>query len=371
MRKYISIICFYLLCISQVAFAQSVYTVSSNSRIPAQFTDLSEAIEQAEVGSTIYVHPSDKAYGDVEIKKSITIIGGGFMQRPEFYNTSTELGTITIIPNGSNVKVANCKLSGITLADPTKSDANPEGSGNHNYGELLLEHNYIGIIGVNIYDPTLFELTANIRNNTIERIAFISENELTVLDRDIKFNIDNNVIGYVTNLKGLGIVFTNNVFYSGGVSISNALIEVNSVAFFNNIFLGRNGSNAIGISSTANCMFANNASSNIDDNFEGGIDNSFADNLSNISPEFETMKNETGLYNWVQNVNFTLENTSVLKEAGSQGTDIGILGGNYPYQPTHYYNMPMINSVKIEKPLISEDNKTIKVIINAKYPEQN
>ena len=63
---------------SEIAYAQTVLTVSSNPKIPAQYDDIFTALNAANDGDILYVHPAKENYDGEDslvITKPITIIG--------------------------------------------------------------------------------------------------------------------------------------------------------------------------------------------------------------------------------------------------------------------------------------------------------
>ena len=75
MKKYL--ILFLILAFTSLSLDARIITVSNNPAIPAQYTNLQEAIDNADVGDTIFVHQSSTNYGNIVVNKKITLLGQG------------------------------------------------------------------------------------------------------------------------------------------------------------------------------------------------------------------------------------------------------------------------------------------------------
>ncbi|MEH0156354.1 hypothetical protein V6R21_19560 [Limibacter armeniacum] len=358
MKYFFLIISSLLLTISLQA--QNVYTVSNNVRIPAQFTDLQEAIDQAPAGSMIYVHPSSVSYGDVTIAKNLKLLGGGYIGTDEFFGEKTQIGSVTVSETTSDVTIANNYIERL-FSKSVSGDTDQQ------FGKLTIEFNYIGIIEFTALDATAYAIEADIRNNIINRISLETP---SVLGKSAIYNIENNVIGYATGLQTQATALINNLFYPSNESVP-ALVNISDAAIINNIFFAQNANtnNDIGLANVTNCVITNNLCVGTRDIFSSGSDetNSYVDNINQQDPQFTTVSYRADLYEWVTTSNFTLKSTSPALTAGQQGDALGIMGGNYPYNPRGRYMMPYIQSISIDKPVVESD-KQIRVTIKAGYP---
>ena len=144
------------------------------------------------------------------------------------------------------------------------------------------------------------------------------------------------------------------------------------MVFLNNIFFGNGDRNAIGIANTARCIFANNLSYETSDSFAGGNANQYgsanAANLNNLNPRFSSFRDDYRELERMMQSNFVLATDSPAKGKGVNGTDIGILGGKYPFRHRNRYAHPHVSLITIQNPVVGQST-TIGVEIEATYPQ--
>ncbi|MCS6832292.1 MAG: hypothetical protein NZ521_01855, partial [Flammeovirgaceae bacterium] len=177
---------------------------------------------------------------------------------------------------------------------------------------------------------------------------------------NFKLKVENNLIGLISNGSGIGIAVNNNLFNPDWANARTALENLSDITFFNNIFYGNKAKNRIGVSTLSNCIFDYNLHFETSDNFSGGNQNTFGqNNISGQDPQFNSFNN-TNIFA----SDFGLKATSPAKGKGANGTDIGITGGQFPYEPAKPYNYPAVTSIIIANPIV-EQNGTIRFTIKA------
>lgn len=155
--------------------------------------------------------------------------------------------------------------------------------------------------------------------------------------------ISNNIIygSIYVNVAGSNTTILNNNFMasSGGDHAFNSKFQDCLVT--NNIFYGITPSFLNGGGSTSTEFQRNNFTNNLvystgDDTMPpsgGGSGNSGSGNITGQSPLFT---NAQLLNTWSTDYDFTLQGGSPAIDAGSDGTDIGISGGSYPFTDANF-----------------------------------
>ena len=320
---------FILLCIAAGTFFTSkaaVITVSNNPNTPGQYSSLQTAIDAAASGDTLYVHGSGTSYGNVTITKPLTIIGAGAMPNKNL-PLATTIGIITYgflsTSSGSGSSVYGCNISNFSF--------NPNSGNTAGITNITLSRNNISYFN---HNPAIGGTGFLIFNNIIESVGGNFYNT----------TIKNNIIKQITNLKSSNntLIFSNNIF----IGLTNfGSLGINNVLFTNNIFCTVNNILSTGTSGCQFCTFTKNifySTGTVYDAtfFTSNNSNSGAGNIVNQLPGFvasDTLQNPT-LFNYSYTspasgpfVNFNLTATSIGKNYGTDGTDVGIYGGSTPF----------------------------------------
>lgn len=103
-----------LLFIFATAVANSaIRTVSNNPNIPAQYTNLQTAINESNVGDTIYVSWSVTSYGSITLPKRLVIIGDGYNQG--LAGRSATLGILNLGQTDNSNNCSNSIIQGLNI----------------------------------------------------------------------------------------------------------------------------------------------------------------------------------------------------------------------------------------------------------------
>ncbi len=342
---------FLALLVSSTILAQTTRIVDHNFNAPTGadvFSTLQAAVDAANDGDIIQVQPSATAYGNVTIDKRITLIGIGFNLTKEIPYQST-VGTINLTRNATNAENASGSvitgliISTINLGVPngatyTLSDVTIHNcsvatiSGATNgvpLNNLLIYANDI-ISSVRIYN--LVSGDSWFRNNVVRAnyVDFRSASPSTV-------TITNNIIyGYIyITAATTSIPILNNNFIGASAS-TYSFGYINEKIISNNIFYGRTpAANTAGTASAnlTNSIFTNNLSISTGNDAlpPAGATNSGSFNQVTVSPGFTNVPVSN---TWSSSYDYTLvvgPPPSAAIDAGSDGTDIGITGGFYPW----------------------------------------
>lgn len=303
-----------IICLAVNGTSQTRYRVN-NTGVSADFTTLSDAVTAASPSDILIIEHSDFRYNsaEVNINKELTLYGTGYFLED---NDSTQADIRTSKLGTINITADNVTVSGLT-ADTIRINAD------NVIVErcLILEHIVIGDDGATAASPTV-------------RQCFIqgSADELIKVENASSMVFSNN---YCENENATG---TNNMVMESGTSG----LVLNSLFFGDpdNIFLNSTVANNYFEASEIDTINSSNIT--VQNNFaEGGFletyqgtsfINSFApDTMFQISSEPS------------RDVRFELRpSVSPGLNDGTDGTDVGMFGGSYPYEPS---GMPPIPSV--------------------------
>lgn len=308
-----------------VCQAQQVFNVQNGTKTEF-YSGLEEAITKAVSGDTIYL-PGGliEVQNDLVIDKKLALIGAGCdidsiggLQRTELKKKTDDYWVNQLNINfreGSN----GSALIGCIIGDITFGFKNEINEYYQNIENIMIMRNDIqGVVDLGVEGSSE-------SNNNVKKII-IKENIIArgIIGRHAKECwINNNTLG--NNGYGGGyynsynISYINNSYiYNNVMKECNGLASLKACSIENNFLYGE-------VSSCTNCTFNNNAfTSNV--SFPVGS-NTGSNNL--VSQEaLKTFQ--------VNDLNFpknlTIRDTSPCKNAGTDGTDIGIYGGSTPYK---------------------------------------
>lgn len=306
----------------------TVLTVSNDPNQPAQWDNLQTAIDSSSVGDTIYVQGSPTDYGAVYIKKKLHIIGAGI--KPEgnlLYGYQSQVSqiyidTVSYISGGSGTIIEGLRIGIISTFNGSK--------------DIIIRRN-------RIYPYSTISLTnvtnLLIYNNIIEYPVSITGSTNVIIMNNI---IENSISGGSTST-----IISNNVFLNSGAFSSCVSSTITNNVFYDSEVTGATYSN-----------FSNNIGFAISTSVLQGT-NTGANNL-NADPLFLYLYSTTNYYYNDQN-KYILKASSPGKNAGTDGSDIGIYGGQYPW-PTSALT-DYIHCIAPSIPMMQELN-----ILNSSVP---
>lgn len=343
-----------------ILFGQKVITVSINPKIPAQYSDIFQALNDAQAGDTLYLHPA-KGYYDgtdsITLVKPVVIIGGGFNNPSSQYTgLTTMLNKIIITGEADNTLIAN--LSATRIHFEAKDPADDL------FQNITLSHNYVDRVEV-IATSGVFKSDSLVIRNNISPVIFFKN--WTEIGETAEISIENNILGQVANGGGENLIIRNNLF-TPGIFGKTALVKLYDTNVFNNVFWGDSLRNTTGLSSCTSIIYDYNLSYRTAS--EGsGTENVIGTNNIGTSPEFTSTPKQILSLNTILNLNFTPKSNSRLIGNGSEGTDIGITGGRFPFTSQSKFPFPYVSSVLISNPVLG-GNTLLKFTITGEYPKQ-
>lgn len=311
-----------------------VLTVSNRPGATAQYKTVTAAITAAAVNDTIYIHGSETSYGSFTVNKKLTFIGPG-------HNPKTTLPLAAIVTqvliNAPNAAASGSAFIGLTVSE-LRCDANTSGQDAITIRRCSI-NSYISA------DGNAGTTCTNwiIENNIVHRIYASTGTNAS------NFIIRNNIINGGTIFGALTSVITNNLFLGGSAvfsDVKNALIQ-------NNIFQNADPVGASSSTFNNNITFAGTATA-----LPYGT-NSGTANQVGVNPLFT--KYTTGGFTYDHD--FHLRTGSPGKNAGTDGTDIGLYGG-LGYSETGEPPIPVVRSFTIQNGVVAPGGK-LKIQVKA------
>jgi hypothetical protein len=348
MKTLISSIAFTLLAVS--AASAATLNVNNNPNRPTgHYATIAEAVNAASSGDILLIHGSQTTYAAATIKKRLEIIGSGYSPRDKERGWRTVISSISfgqiVGSSSSGSIIKNCltsiscevNINNITIQNNELSNLAFNGTG------LLCENN-VFTSGVT------WEVTGSncqIRNNLFWGRGWL----------------------YIISNGSPSIIFTNNTLINPTGWAFNGL---KSVIMSNNIFYGISPFGMTVTTQIENNTFSKNLTlGTANDAFQGGVGNIVLDNngnnnnLVNIDPLMtsSTPTTVTPIYN----LDFRLRANSPCRNAGTDGTDIGITGGNSPmiYPLSGEPRLGIIKTMTILNPVVPIGG-TLRVQLTAK-----
>ncbi len=297
--------------IAFIATAQTVHTVDNRSQSGAQFTEVQTAIDAATAGDIIQIHPSATNYGSVIINKTLNMVGLGHDPITHNQGLTASLSNITFTGTATNSEIRGLTINSIVRSGTI-----------NNLDNIHIIQNKISAISVplsnSLGDGWIVE--GNYITNTSTGISTTADGWL------IKNNF---MLGGVASLNVTNLV-TNNIFFSTSNSATDIYFSnCTSTIISNNIFVTNGNMTEFGISSSTNLDFRNNLTYSYVGNTI--VDLPGANNLDNTNPMFTTVPTTTE--NDFYNNDYHLTGGSPGNNYGTDGTNIGIFGNNFLFDP--------------------------------------
>lgn len=314
----------------------TTWTVSNNPNSPGQFTSLQTAINNAEFYDTIMVAGSATSYGNITIDKPLVLVGAGY-NNP--YGANTTAGNLTLKRINLYISASDSKIIGFDFTDNVRFDGIFSG-GNQNTNTIdsvVIERCKLNKITFGSASSSSIKETFNydtIRNCVITGILThgvycVQFGGCTGYKYLNNIHIHNNIFngGYIkeSNTDTPHVDF-NNTYLRNNLFInrtSNCFVNIMNIIIENNIFYGAEPHSCNG------AVYSNNLTFMCLNNNIPGAGNLGSGNIVNANPMFANYPLAGGALSYSHD--FTLLPGSPAIGAGTDGTDIGILGGMLPF----------------------------------------
>jgi hypothetical protein len=334
-----------LVTLSNSLMAKTI-TVSNNTNSPGQYTDIQTAINDAgtTTGDVIIVQGSPTGYPDITVSKSIKIYGAGSLP-----NTPT--GT------RSFVNIITISANNVTISGMQSSNINIQ----------------VGVAGSRIeFNALVGPINISGSNNIIinNRIPYIN-----IVPSASNTLILNNVLGGIigANATYTNVVIKNNIFrrLSDGSPLNIGYDNAGSGAFgfgtvntslsvYDNIFYKTS------LGTISNSTFSNNIFTTIT---TGDVS---ANSNTNVNNVFGMTQPNGNNFDGSQSLpaNYNLGATSGATVTSSDGTQVGVNGGNVTFAMRGEAPMPYIRPVFNVSPVIITSGGTLNVTVTATNSNQ-
>lgn len=299
----------------------TILIVDNNPNHPGGFTELLPAIAAASNGDTIYIQGSNSVYlpggGTIAVDKRLVFIGTG-------HNPQKQANLVSRIGGTFDFRVGSSRsvIMGLT----GNGNGINIGISSNSVDSLLISNNYIA------------SLTIRGSHHIIE--GNIKQANYFIFYTGSNIIVRNNVIsGGVDGASDPTIEFMNNVFLTNGQLFTNT----SNVMVRNNIFLK---ASPIGTSSVT---FLNNITYLTTDTLPTP-GNTGSGNLNNTDPLFVNVPSFATSFSY--GYDFHLQSGSAGKNAGTDGTDIGLYGGLGNFKTGGEPAIPIIREFSIMNPIV-------------------
>lgn len=320
-----TILQFSLTCIAVCLFVTAeatVWTVSNDANRPAQFTGIQAAIDSVDPGDTILI-TGGSYFGTLNLLKPVVMIGEGIgTTTPKTIIGSSTSSTINIKRLNSSLSASGSKFFGIQFNGRTTIDGNFIGAtaGQETIEDLLFERCFF------TYDLHFTESSGGYSNNTFRNCAFAAGNQdISISDVEAFGNLWTNCVFsnqfFTTANKNVngGVIIRNSIFMN---RTSNSFSTAVGLLIENTIFYKSEPGGASS-STYNNCLsYLNN-----DNTLPPGT-NLGGGNIVNADPEFVNYPPLGAAFSFAHN--YDLQGTSPAIGTGTNGTNIGLTGGNAP-----------------------------------------
>jgi hypothetical protein len=317
-----------------VSAMAAVRTVSNNPTRPAQFTTFAAAQTASVNGDTIYIYGSPFQYPDITVGKRLVIIGAGYNPNNQFGQPTNIANIILFRDTGVN-NASGTVITGILTG---RLDI----SGIMSNSIRVFRCRFASYINMRGGSPVGYADSWILYNNIFQSYIYGGAGSRTDASAT-NIILANNIFGTNAYLYGFNsntIILDHNIFLG-----SNNLYQTFNIIVTNNIFTRTTGTVFYGSTTgPVLCTFNNNLSylttiadpasytpaTSFVNTFTGtgGGSNFGGGNIVGQDPLYVSV---TNFNDYVATANYRLQTSSLGKNAGTDGTDLGIYGGSYPF----------------------------------------
>lgn len=292
----------------------TIRTVSNDANRPAQFTDVQSAISASVAGDTIYVNGTQYTYPDFTVNKKLVLIGAGYQSSNQF-NLITQVNYIGFYRDSGTQDGSGSVITGFKITGGISNNANSLQISNLRFFRNLIGNVSLGYGGgtnITIYNNII---TGNI-DGTYAATNYIVQNNIFTTN------------AFIYRFNQSSIVVDHNLFVHG-----NAFGSLQFVTITNNIIISSDNTRVMD-TNVINCTFSANLSlsQNISSGSPAGSflaqSNTGGSNIVGSDPLFTSCSD---FNNFSYSFNYRLQSGSPGHNAATDGTDLGIYGGQYPF----------------------------------------
>jgi len=339
----------------------TTWTVSNNPEIPAQFTQISEAITSGQLlpGDTLLVAGSPSRYSNFAVHDSLVIIGAG-INNPYGSNTRVEQVGIS---TDAGFNPSGSRISGLVIESYFYWNNTAAGGGSQVIENVIIER-------CMFWHDVNFDYntsgSAVFRNNTIRNCVFKNQDinfSLGNYDSIVIHNclLDNRRIARTYSSDLSTVYVLNNVFINETSNVFNA---ITNMIIENNIFMKALPQGCV------DCVFNSNTSYGSANNTLNGGNNYGDNNNDEENPLFNNYTISDGEFTFSSGYDFSLQLTPTQSPCVGTGvgdTDRGMYGGPMPVLVGTNPSIPQMTEVSFSDNASSvKEEGTLNVKFKAK-----
>ncbi len=312
---------------------QNIIVVDNNPDAAADYSSLSDAFNNAEVGDFIYLVPSSTSYGSASADVEVHV--RGLAHQPEATNG------LNAFVNSLDLNGNESSVSGLNISNALTGSGNGVEISNCRVKYLVVSGDNWVIEG-NIID--------NIQAN-VSAIRINDNQNVTIHHNFIRHSSSNSFTAAIGQAPESTLEYNNIYVLDNG----RLLYDCINIEFQNSIILSlEEGDNLVFEASSAwsfnNCLSYNY------NGFSVPLTGPGENNIIDTNPQFENLQNDSPLFSY--NNNYTPAAGSPLIGAGSDGDDIGVYNDNFDFdQRGHSIDLPYITAIDILNPSVEESEE--------------
>ena len=315
-----------------IVMAQAtIINVDNKANRPNGYSsNLQVAVNNASVGDTIYLYPSNVSYGNIYLKKKLYIFGFGYDGSENYVSKIDHLYLDTSATPSTNSSYST--IQGLTITGGISCSK-------ERITNISIISNYFTYL--TLHDNNCSNWI--IKNNYItDYIVINNNNSIVILNNVFKGNSH-----CIHTSNSSSLVISNNLFmrWEYFYNIQNATISNNIFICNSNSYTGGNMNNN---TFTNNISYCSNASYTYTLPPTG---NTGTGNLQNTNPSFVSGSTNS---NYDYSLDYHLQSSSTAKNAGTDGTNIGPSGGTEPFIWGGAFSIPKVTQLSISNPIINQ-----------------
>lgn len=343
MKNILTTILFTLVLSANLQAATLV--VNNLNPIQGQYATLQAAVDAAASGDVILIYGSSKDYGTVEIPatKALTLRGPGWNTIYRQTNVSASINEIWLAATAHDITIEGLVFSTLQM----RYGAFDVPSNRNIYDQYNVTVQFCQFNSIYLNDRSS---NVSIKNNYCDGIID-GANKVTS-----NIIVEHNILKYLDNMwHSVNAIIDHNLFLGG--ALRGIMTDV---VFSNNIFYY----SAVNNDAMNSCVFSNNLTyypdipiiahfyvSGTSSNIHNTVNYTGAD-LQNVDPLFVSAI--TQAYN--AQLDYHLQANSPCKNAGTDGSDLGIYGNGYRFSKTGEPETPAVRSLIINNPVVQSGN---------------
>jgi hypothetical protein len=324
----------------------TVITVNNNTDGGAQYSALQTAIDAANPGDTILVSGSITSYGNITIDRQLVLIGAGY-NNP--FGQSSSIGSLDFQHFSDAVFCNNSSIQGFIISSIGFSKSpDYQNKTYENITILRCDISNISIWGTRNAITTLNNVIYIncLVKNTIGLCNYDGGSGMNINSSFVNWKFKNCIMDNVTftlesvsysnnySVTNWGITIENSVFINKSTNIFD---RIGDITLNNNIFYSAEPHGATG------AVYNNNITYICVDNTIPGSSNVGSGNIIDQNPLFENYPHLGGAFSY--DYDFDLQAGSPAIDAGTDGSDIGISGGSFPFEVGANPSIPQMTEI--------------------------